>query len=88
MNKVSIKDVNDKLLKMQDPPKERQNTRERQNVDAREKANLMRLDKLKMTILLFISSVLMHPDKDKGHIGDQLLNIIDDLDACYNCPWG
>ena len=88
MKKVSIKDIKDKLLKMQDPPEERQNTKKRQNVDERERANLMRLDKLKMTVLFFISSVLMQPDKDKSHIGDQLLSIVDDLDACCDFPWG
>ena len=30
----------------------------------------------------------MHPDKDKSHIGDQLLTIVDDLDACCDFPWG
>ena len=30
----------------------------------------------------------MHPDKDKGHIGDQLLSIVDDLDACCDFSWG
>ena len=62
--------------------------KKRQNADAMKKANLMRLDKMKTTALFFISSLLMHPDKDKSYVGDRLLRIIDDLDACCDFPWG
>ena len=40
VKKVSIKDVNDKLLKMQDLPKERQNTKKQQNALCKRKGKL------------------------------------------------
>ena len=45
-------------------------------------------DRLKMTVLFFLSRVIRGKPKDSGHLDLFILRMIDDLDACRSFPWG
>ena len=84
MKNVDLVDIKDELLRMKIDCQGGQK-RSKKNIILNEK---MKTNKLKMAVLFFLSSVLLHRDKNTTHVGDVELRIVDDLEACRNFPWG
>ncbi|EXB62664.1 hypothetical protein L484_023960 [Morus notabilis] len=81
--KITIKDVKVKLESMVIPPEEDHNKRRRRGDLTKERDySICIKDKLKMTVLYFLCSVLVSNEKDGTHIDEKCLAIVDDLDAC------
>ena len=76
---ISIDDVMKKLKEMGSESESRKVQRKQRGKD---------IEKLKMTMLLFVFAVLFHRDRSSSKIHNHLVGLVDNVDMLIQYPWG